>query len=77
MVMWFVAGFDWEYRTQPIIRATTRTLQPGDAIILHDGHEQPPTTGIDQSSTVEALPAIIEAARRAGLDFQAIQKIMS
>lgn len=77
MVMWSVAGFDWKYKTQAIIRATTRRLHPGALILLHDGHEQPPPTGIDQSSTVEALPAIIEAATRAGLEFQPIQKITS
>jgi len=77
MVMWSVAGFDWKYRTHAIIRATTRRLHPGAVILLHDGHEQPPPAGIDQSSTVEALPAIIEAAKRAGLDFLPIQKIMA
>lgn len=77
MVMWSVAGFDWKYQTQAIIRATTRRLHPGAVILLHDGHEQPPAQGIDQSSTVEALPAIIEAALKAGITFESIAKIAS
>jgi len=76
MVMWSVMGFDWKYRTEAVIRAATRRLHPGAVILLHDGHEQPPPTGIDQSSTVEALPTIIEAATRSGLTFAAIQRFM-
>lgn len=75
MIMWSVAGFDWKYKTQAIIRAATRRLHPGAVILLHDGHEQPPPGGIKQSSTVEALPAIIEAVSRAGLTFVPIEKI--
>lgn len=77
MVMWSVAGFDWKYRTRAIIKATTRKLHPGAVILLHDGHEQPPPGGVDQSSTVEALPAIIDAATRSGLAFAPIEKIMA
>ena len=76
LVMWSVMGFDWKYKTQAIIKATTRRLHPGGVILLHDGHEQPPPGGIDQSSTVEALPAIIEAATRAGLTFAPIGRIV-
>lgn len=75
LVMWSVAGFDWKYKTQAIIRITTRKLHSGAVILLHDGHEQPPAGGIDQSSTVQALPAIIEAASKAGLTFVPIKDI--
>jgi peptidoglycan-N-acetylglucosamine deacetylase len=77
LVMWSVAGFDWKYRTQAIVKATTRRLHAGAVILLHDGHEQPPPSGIDQSSTVEALPAIIEAANKSGFAFERIEKIMT
>jgi len=77
LVMWSVAGVDWKYRTQAIIRTTTRKLHSGAVILLHDGHEQPPPGGIDQSSTVEALPAIIEAATKSGLSFAPIEKMMA
>ncbi|MCL5671002.1 MAG: polysaccharide deacetylase family protein [Acidobacteria bacterium] len=77
LVTWSVAGFDWKYGTQAIVRATTRRLHPGAVILLHDGHEQPPAGGIDQSSTVEALPAIIEAVIGSGLSFAPIESIMA
>ena len=76
MVMWSVTGFDWKYKTQAIITATARRLHPGALILLHDGHEQPPPGGINQSSTVEALPEIIEAVSRSGLTFAPIEKII-
>jgi peptidoglycan-N-acetylglucosamine deacetylase len=77
MVMWSMMGFDWKYQTRAIIEATKRRLQPGAVILLHDGHEQPPPAGIDQASTVEALPAIIEAATQSGLDFAPIDRFMT
>lgn len=76
LVMWSVTGFDWKYKTEAIIRVTSRKLHSGGVILLHDGHEQQPPDGIDQSSTVRALPAIIGAAKKAGLSFVPIEKIM-
>jgi peptidoglycan-N-acetylglucosamine deacetylase len=76
MVMWSVAGFDWKYKTQAIISSTIRRMHPGAVILLHDGHEHPPAGGIDQSSTVEALPAIIKAVSQAALTFAPIEKII-
>ncbi|HEX5413853.1 MAG TPA: polysaccharide deacetylase family protein [Terriglobia bacterium] len=77
MIMWSVTGFDWKYKSEQILRATTRRLHPGAVILLHDGHEQPPPGGIDQSGTVEALPEIIEAVSRSGLSFVPIEKIIA
>jgi peptidoglycan-N-acetylglucosamine deacetylase len=77
MVMWSVMGFDWKYQARAIIRAATSRLHSGAVILLHDGHEQPPAAGIDQSSTVEALPAIIEAATRSGLNFVPIERFIA
>jgi peptidoglycan-N-acetylglucosamine deacetylase len=67
MVMWSAAGYDWKYRTQAIIKATTREMRSGSVLLLHDGHERQVPGKVDQSSTVEALPAILDAAAEAGL----------
>lgn len=77
LVMWSVMGFDWKYRSQAIIKATARRMHPGAVILLHDGHEQPPPGGIDQSSTVEALPAIIKVATDSGLSSAPIVTILA
>ena len=77
MVMWSAAGYDWKYQTQGIIRATTREMRAGAVILLHDGHERQPPEKIDQSSTVEALPAILDAAAEAGLKIVPIGEFAS
>jgi peptidoglycan/xylan/chitin deacetylase (PgdA/CDA1 family) len=77
MVMWSVMGFDWKYQARAIARASISRLHSGAVILLHDGHEQPPPAGIDQSSTVEALPAIIEAATQSGLNFVPIERFIA
>lgn len=77
LVMWSVTGYDWKYGTQAIAKATIRKMHPGAVILLHDGHEQPPAGGIDQSRTVRALPAIIEAVTRRGLVFERIDKVLT
>lgn len=74
MVMWSAAGYDWMYHTQAIIKATTRGMRSGSVILLHDGHERQPPEKVDRSNTVEALPAIISAATKAGLKFVPIEK---
>ena len=74
LVMWSAAGFDWKYKTQAIIKTTTRKMRSGSVILLHDGHERQPPEKVDQSSTVEALPAIIDAADHAGLKFVPLEK---
>lgn len=69
MVMWSAAGYDWKYHTQAIIKATIRGIRSGSVILLHDGRECRPPEEIDRSGTVEALPAVISAAKDAGLTF--------
>ena len=77
MVMWSAAGYDWKYRTQAIVRATTREMCAGAVILLHDGHERQPAERVDQSSTVEALPAILDAAAATGLKIVPIGEFAS
>jgi len=77
MVMWSVMGFDWKYKARAIIWAIKSRLHSGAVVLLHDGHEQPPPAGVDQSATVQALPAIIETATRSGLTFAPIEKFLA
>jgi peptidoglycan-N-acetylglucosamine deacetylase len=77
MVMWSATGYDWKYRTQAIVKATTREMRAGSVILLHDGHERQAPEKVDQSSTVEALPAIIDAATAAGLKIVPISEFAS
>jgi peptidoglycan-N-acetylglucosamine deacetylase len=78
-VQWSDASFDWKKNKRPadIARLTLRKLRAGSVILMHDGREPSAPHEIDASTTVEALPAIIEGARKAGLKFVSIEEFLS
>jgi peptidoglycan-N-acetylglucosamine deacetylase len=76
MVMWSATGYDWKYKADAIARATVAELKPGAVILLHDGREVRPASEVDRSSTVAALPAIIDQARAAGFTFVSLQDFL-
>ena len=56
------------------ILADLGPLSGGDVVLLHDAIELPEgPEAADRSATVEALPAIIAAARERGLRLQPIE----
>jgi peptidoglycan/xylan/chitin deacetylase (PgdA/CDA1 family) len=69
LVTWSDTGYDWKYGTERIVGKTLEGLGPGSIILLHDGRRTYLPGAVDQSSTVRALPAIIDGAFRAGLTF--------
>lgn len=77
LIQWSDAGYDWKYRTDAIVRATLKGLGPGSVVVLHDGHEPLPPGKVDQSNTVNALPAIIDGALKAEYCFVPIQDFLS
>ncbi|HEV2494977.1 MAG TPA: polysaccharide deacetylase family protein [Terriglobia bacterium] len=78
-VQWSDPSFDWKKKNQAadVARLTLRGLRAGSVILMHDGREPRSRDGIDASKTVEALPAIIEGARRVGLKFVSIEEFLS
>ncbi len=76
LVNWSVPGFDWMAGTEKIVAAVTKRMRAGSIILLHDGLETPSHRPIDQSRTVRALPAIIDAARARGLDFATLDELL-
>jgi peptidoglycan-N-acetylglucosamine deacetylase len=69
LIMWSATGYDWKKHTEGIVRSALKEITPGAVILLHDGHNVRPPSGVDRSSTVEALPELIDKARDAGFDF--------
>jgi peptidoglycan/xylan/chitin deacetylase (PgdA/CDA1 family) len=69
LVNWSDTGYDWKYGSDRIVSEALDHLGPGSIILLHDGLESRPQRPINQSATVRALPAIIDAARAAGYTF--------
>lgn len=76
LVNWSDTGYDWLEKSD-IVRRTLKDLGPGSIILLHDGRRADPPETIDRSRTVSALPAIIDAARDAGLTFVPLTEFLS
>lgn len=79
VIQWSVASFDWEKKrgSDEIARMTLDQLRPGSVILLHDGREPRAPGDVDAASTVAALPAILEGARKAGLEFVSVDEFLS
>lgn len=77
-VQWSDTGYDWKARHDgaAIARLTLGKLRPGAVILLHDGREPREPGDVDASTTVAALPAIIEGAQHAGLEFARIESFL-
>ena len=77
-VQWSDTGYDWIVRYSPaeIARLTLAALKPGSIILLHDGREPRAPGTVDASTTVAALPAILEGARAAGFEFVPVDRFL-
>jgi peptidoglycan-N-acetylglucosamine deacetylase len=76
LVNWSDTGYDWKCGTDEIVQQTLKRLKPGAIILLHDGLETRSARPVDQSATVRALPAIIDAASEAGLTFVTVKDLL-
>ena len=77
-VQWSDTGFDWVQRNtaEDIASKTLAELRDGSVILLHDGCGPLEPGEALHSTTVAALPAIIEGVRRRGLDFVSVQEFL-
>lgn len=77
-VQWSDTGYDWITRHGPaeIARKALAKLKDGAVILLHDGREPRAPNEVDASTTVAALPAILEGARAAGFEFVSIERFL-
>jgi peptidoglycan/xylan/chitin deacetylase (PgdA/CDA1 family) len=67
-LLWSRWGRDWRAHTTPaaIARRASRDLGAGDVILLHDADTY--SAAGSWRRTAQALPAVLEAVRRAGLE---------
>jgi peptidoglycan/xylan/chitin deacetylase (PgdA/CDA1 family) len=67
-LLWSRWGRDWAARTTPatIAARATRELSPGDVVLLHDADTY--SAPGSWRRTAQALPAVLEAVARAGLE---------
>jgi peptidoglycan/xylan/chitin deacetylase (PgdA/CDA1 family) len=76
LINWSDTGYDW-IGDSDIVGETLKNLGPGSIILLHDGRRAYAPENVDRSRTVNALPAIIDGARKAGLKFVPITEFLS
>jgi peptidoglycan/xylan/chitin deacetylase (PgdA/CDA1 family) len=76
LVNWSDTGYDWKLPAEGVVRETLKNLRAGSIILLHDGCRTDPPGRCDRSSTVEALPAIMDGALKAGLTFIPIHELL-
>jgi peptidoglycan/xylan/chitin deacetylase (PgdA/CDA1 family) len=76
LVAWSDTGYDWDYEADEIVRRTLEKLGPGSIILLHDGKRADPLARFDRSSTVRALPAILDGVQKAGLTFVPLSEFL-
>jgi peptidoglycan/xylan/chitin deacetylase (PgdA/CDA1 family) len=71
-LLWSRWGCDWRARTtaEAIARRATRDLGPGDVILLHDADTY--SARDSWRRTAQALPAVLAAVQRAGLQSVAL-----
>jgi peptidoglycan/xylan/chitin deacetylase (PgdA/CDA1 family) len=77
LVNWSDTGYDWKLDAKGIARETLKTLGPGSIILLHDGRNTYPPDRVDRSATVQALPAILEAAVEADFTFVSLDELLA
>jgi peptidoglycan/xylan/chitin deacetylase (PgdA/CDA1 family) len=77
LVNWSDTGYDWKFGTERIVRETLKNLRSGSIILLHDGLRSSQPRKVDQSATVQALPAIIDGARKSGLHFVPLDDLLA
>lgn len=76
LVNWSDTGYDWMLGKEGIVRETLQHLTPGSIILLHDGRRTCAPEVVNQSATVQALPEIIDGARKAGFTFATLPEIL-
>jgi peptidoglycan/xylan/chitin deacetylase (PgdA/CDA1 family)/glycosyltransferase involved in cell wall biosynthesis len=74
-VTWTVDTRDWLYRSgKRVVRRFEKHLSPGAIVLMHDGQGQ---HHIKMTSTLEALPVIIEWGRDRGYTFMTLDELLA
>ena len=76
LVNWSDTGYDWKLDAKGIVRETLKTLGPGYILLLHDGRNTYSPEKMDRTPTLEALPAIIDGALKAGFSFVTLDELL-
>jgi peptidoglycan/xylan/chitin deacetylase (PgdA/CDA1 family) len=77
IVLWDVSAMDWaELPPKNIVTNVTGRVKPGSIILLHDSGDIVTFKGGNRSSTVKALPEIIDNLRAGGYEFVTVDQMI-
>lgn len=77
-VQWSGTGYDWieKNTAEDIARKALKNLRDGSVILLHDGCGAREPGEVDHSTTVAALPAMIEEIQRRGFKLVSVYEFL-
>lgn len=74
-VAWDVQTYDWEDPSpETIVSRVLDQVENGSIILLHDGNDL--DSGVDRSSTIAALPLLVDALRSRGYEFVTVDGLL-
>lgn len=77
LVLWTVSALDWRRLTpRQIVRRVARYVRPGAIILFHDSGALLRREGGKRTSTVEALPLVIDYLKGAGYEVLSISEML-
>jgi peptidoglycan-N-acetylglucosamine deacetylase len=75
-VLWSVQSFDWQDpEPDEIVAQVLAEVEPGAIVLLHDGQREANDAN-PRSSTLAALPPLLERLRSAGYEFVTVSELV-
>ncbi|ADL08873.1 glycerol-3-phosphate acyltransferase [Thermosediminibacter oceani] len=77
IVLWDVSAMDWaELPPNKIVSGVVNRVKPGSIILFHDSGDLVTFKGGDRTSTVRALPVVIDELRARGYEFVTVDQMI-
>lgn len=77
MALWDISAVDWaELSPHEIVANVVNKVQPGSIILMHDSGDLIKYRGGNRTSTVKALPEIIDKLRAQGYEFVTVDQMI-
>jgi peptidoglycan/xylan/chitin deacetylase (PgdA/CDA1 family) len=75
-VLWSVQSFDWQDpQPEEIVAQVLAEVEPGAVVLLHDGQRET-NDASPRSSTLAALPPLLERLRAEGYEFATVSELL-
>jgi len=77
IVLWDVSAMDWaELPPDKIVERVVKSVKPGSIILFHDSGDLVTYKGGNRTSTVEALPRVIDELKKQGYEFVTVDQMI-